>query len=257
MNLDRQKGGADSSEWCAESLRLTAFPNPPYEYDIEASWARTIGTPPEEVVKKPKTNFLQVHGSLADWVLVHEVRPLRIDWNMVGPKAAGEPIEVPWIGPMNNLLDQFSSLMRVWLNECPPIRRLAFGAVLHLPVEDKVLGYRKLSDYLPSVKFDAENSSDFHYQINRPRPSKSGISGLQINRLSKWSVGLWGRAAFSLRPNGVMAQGNTLAVYSCRLELDINSAENYTENLPGEYLQELFRELIDSGLELAQEGDLP
>ena len=57
----------------------------------------------------------------------------------------------------------------------------------HLVHLARELGYRELGRFLPAVRLD-EDSSDFSYQINRPRRS-TVIPELSVNRLSKWSVG--------------------------------------------------------------------
>ena len=87
--------------------------------------------------------------------------------------------------------DEFVTLMSRWLefDTGPSLRRLAFGAVLLHPAENRVEGYRKIQPYLQHVTMQPEESSDFLYQINRPREAEVAISGLQINRVSKWSVG--------------------------------------------------------------------
>jgi hypothetical protein len=43
----------------------------------------------------------------------------------------------------------------------------------------------------------------------------------------------------------------------CRLELDINTAEDFVGELPHEPLPDLFQELTKLGLEIATQGDIP
>lgn len=50
---------------------------------------------------------------------------------------------------------------------------------------------------------------------------------------------------------GVVESGHMV-----HLELDINTAANFTQDLPGSVLPQLFQELVDLGVEIAQEGDI-
>ncbi len=105
------------------------------------------------------------------------------------------------------------------------------------------------------VVIDPDGSSDLFYQINRPRPSATPIEGLRINRLTKWSVQIAQRLTVTLGPDGVVARtiGEEQA---CRLELDINTAPTFSGMLPVEHLEQLLREMIDLGREIAQQGDV-
>jgi len=134
-------------------------------------------------------------------------------------------------------------LMLRWLAGCPPLQRLAFGAVLTRPVDDLLTGYRQISDYLPFVQLDPESSSDFSYQINRPRNS-TVISGLRINRFSRWSVARVFASTFDTQ-------------IGCRVELDINTAQEFQGELPQEKLPVIIQELVDLGKEIAENGDIP
>jgi len=162
------------------------------------------------------------------------------------------------IGPVREALDIFSPLMRRWfeLESCPPVQRLAFGAILRQPVNDQQSGYRQISAYLPFVKLDAENSSDFSYQINRPRVSTSGFAELKINRLSKWSVVAGQSIQFAVGLTSARYLPGR-AYFACHLEVDINTAAEFQGELPRDQLPQIFQELVDLGIEIAREGDIP
>ena len=109
------------------------------------------------------------------------------------------------------------------------------------------------------MKLDPENSSDFSYQINRPRVSATGITDLQLNRLSRWSA---------VRLSGILVQitaGQPTArvfesrneLYACRIELDINTSQTFTAALPQEQLSARVEELVKLGAEIAANGDIP
>ena len=77
----------------------------------------------------------------------------------------------------------FAKVMNVWLKDCPPIIRLAYGAVLLEPVSDRRAGYKRSyrGNILRPIQID-DSSSDFFYQINRPRTLQD--SNESVNRLS-------------------------------------------------------------------------
>ena len=103
-----------------------------------------------------------------------------------------------------------------------------------------------------------DNSSDFNYSINRPRPSKSGMENLTINRLSRWSVA---------RVTGIQLQGELLRTLrvtetagdwsACRVELDVNTQGEREDSLPSEHVPQLFNELIVITEEITEKGDTP
>ena len=108
-----------------------------------------------------------------------------------------------------------------------------------------------LRGYLPAVEISVD-SSDFLYQINRRRPSRV-VDGITLNRLSKWSV---------QKAQGVTVLGDGTVErqpieFSCRTELDINSAPEHTDELPKACLQDLFIECVELADELAVRGDVP
>src|SRR5208282_50763 len=105
----------------------------------------------------------------------------------------------------------------------PPAIRLAYGAILLQPVDNRETGYLRLGELASAVKIDPK-SEDFFYQINRPRESTT-LKNMRLNRLSKWSVALFQpmRFAFGFPQNQpaqpmVYSHGGTPAM-ACRVEL--------------------------------------
>lgn len=134
---------------------------------------------------------------------------------------------------------------------------MAFGAVLIIPVDNRIQGYQILQGYLPKLSLDVENSSDLIYQINRPRIIEGFFDNIAINRLSRWTVESmqFGRIEFNpikIEMPIVKSAGN----YSCKLRLDINTPIGLDE-LPRKSLKELFRTLVSLAEEIASYGDMP
>lgn len=239
-------------DWKAESLRMTAFPSPGTVLGEPPNWWETaVGEPPENRVHQPKVGVIQEQGSFSNGVLTLISQPGRIDWLLAWPNRE-EIIE-----PFEESLGAFVPLVLRWLGDAPVLQRIAFGATLRLPVKDRIDGYKRLSSYLHHVDLDPEGSTEFLFQINRPRKSKSGIENLSINRLSKWSVAFTQEATYTVHdPKATQFQltGLQKDLY-CRLELDINTAPN-EDDFAAKDVQQVFNELVDLGREIATNGDI-
>ncbi len=235
------------AEWEAESLRLTAFLSPSAQIDRQDWWKTIVGDLPERTTSERSTGLQQEEGKFRDGKLSLIVQPTRIDWQLTPPDIS--PIGFPKIGPWLDSLRSFHDLMLSWIAIAPPVQRLAFGAVFLLQVPNSQEGYKKLSTYLP-FELD-KDSTDFFYQINRPRKSTSARQlDLKINRLSKWNV----LGGFALSLNQPLQIKPTQ--FSLRLELDLSTAEDFQNELPSEQLPQILSELVEIGKEIALKGDI-
>lgn len=246
--------------WKAESLRLTTFLTPSAQPKGDDWFASIAGAQPETRTEKPSLGQLVDVGAFEDSTLTLSVQAGRIDW-FLGPSQStiqDGAVAIKSVGSFPGVLDVFSRPMLKWLSKCPPVLRLAYGAVLLEPVENKELGYERLGGSLPSVRVDAKESEDFFYQINRPRTLSANRGHLKINRLSKWSVSSFQLFSAAIAPDmKVPYQHLGPKTLACRLELDISTrAENQVE-LPHQELPEIFRELAVLGTEIAEKGDVP
>ncbi|MBI3938396.1 MAG: hypothetical protein HY323_15575 [Betaproteobacteria bacterium] len=254
----------DLSHWRVETLRLTAFPTST-TLDISGIkwWEGVTSEQPESRNIQPRIGTLQevgpIRGGLCN--LSFEYRPPRLDW-LFSPilKDKQELTDFPTFATFPDGLNLFEEILVPWLGQCPSANRIAFGVVLIQPVENRKAGYQLLGKYLPSVKLDADTSSDFSYQINRPRPSASGIANLRINRLSRWSVV---RLSGMLVQLSVGAGQPTAQVFeskkgldACRVELDINTSPEFEGALSQEKLASVVNELVALGVEIATKGDI-
>ena len=246
MSSDRPPVAAG---WNVDLFRLTAFPAPQSPAPlIERWWQELVGEPPEQIIKEPKKGEVQLQGRSNNTFLIMTSQIMRVELRQaVNPPG-------PPIGPYDDVRPDFHQLGLKWLEceDCPPLQRLAFGAILTKPVGAELEnGYAVLRPYLPGVEIP-ESSSDFLYQINRRRSSNT-VNNLSINRLSKWSVQM---------AQEVIVTGDGIAVrreyhLSCRVELDINSAPEHTRELPADALPALFDELVTLANEISTAGDIP
>lgn len=249
----------ETVDWQAHSLRLTSFRFGSWPDEALRPWEKIVGRPPDEKVERPRDGSVLETGDLEGGRLTWKIDPTRADWFFI---AETEPEEeaISSLGAFPDVLKGFSELMQCWLEDSPLVQRLAFGAILIKPADDRTAGYRMLEDYLAAVEIDPETSSDFLYQINRRRASKLGIDGLQINRLSKWSVirftSLVAMIAGGERPS-IETMQTTAPLSACRLELDISTMPEWKGELPHDGLPEVFHELVTLGQEIAEKGDIP
>lgn len=245
-------------DWKVGFLRLTCFVPPGVTYKDPGWWEKFVGEPPEAKTAKPKEGSEVITGPGLGGVVTLSLDPSRIDWIVNTPELAINSPDLPTIGSFRNIGGKFQDFGFSWLKEAPATNRIAFGALLLIPMKDREEGYRNLSQILKTVAVDPVDSEDFLFQINRPRKSKV-LEGLRINRLAKWSVGVL--RGLSLRLTAakasVMANANVASSYHfCRLELDVNTDAERIEALPQAQLAEIFSELVDQASEIAERGDV-
>ena len=256
--VDENSPYSSSNTWQAEQLRATAFILPdtlPPEY--QSWWENVVGGKPDEERTRPQEGILQQIGTFEGKPLTLASRPGRIDWTLhARMDDQGEsPQGFPVIGPFAATLELFRGVINRWLDVCPSTNRLAFGSTLLKPTANPQAGYKELLQYLPGVQMDFTNASDFLYQINRHRMSRSSET-LRINRLTKWSVMESGAIGISLNPEGGAILPRGPRQFVCRIELDINTVPS-RETIPNEKAKDLFSELIELGLEIADKGNIP
>jgi len=237
--------------WGANQLRLTAFPDPSAVIRTPDWWAQVTGQPADQTANNVKQSIFEASGAFGDGVLTLRTQPLRIDWLFTPSMSEDLPAPDASLGPLQTAIDQFGPVADRWfaLPDSPNLVRLAFSTVLLDPVESRQAGYRRLGEFLPDVRLD-EDSSDFSYQINRPRHS-AVIRDLMLNGLSKWSVGAV--QAFVANEMGIALAERQ---YRCRVETDVNSTPEFGRPLPRAELGALFRECVGLTSEIAARGDI-
>jgi hypothetical protein len=250
---------ANLSDWLVGNLRLTLFTTP-YDFSLERTyWQSLMGQPAEKRTISAKTLVINEEGPFENGMLKFGSNPTRIDWILVSDPTRGGGEEKPslFVGSLESVKESFVKLMLEWLPSSPPLHRMAFGVVLHLPVNNREEGYRRIAPYMDSVKLDAEGSSDFLYQINRPRKSLAvDIPDFKINRLSQWSVVSSTPLQIEIGSDQITA-GKGKEEYTCCLALDINTPLGFEGQLPSVKAPEIFKELVDLGMEIVREGDIP
>ncbi len=250
-----------NDRWQVEALRLSAFPAPTAamsDKERERWWVDFVGTPSDETTIKRGERIEK--GPWHAGSLVLQSGPSRIDWrynHALSPEDTETPprFESLLLGPFPDAARDFFDLVRRWLRECPQLERVAVGGVLILAATSRQDGYKKLRPYLKGVAIDPDNSTDFLYQINRPRTS-TAVPGIRFNRLSKWSVMQWKLLAMRIGSEDSKIVPSVESPFDgCRLEFDVNSVPE--QDLPKSKLPDLFDEFSANSIEISQMGDIP
>lgn len=247
-----------AQNWLVESLRLTAFTRTPPPAGEQAWWEDVAGSQPPNSNLRRELAQQHQEGPFGPGRLMLALQPSRIDWTLV---ASSPSDPAPALLTLGSLSDAFTTFgpVRAWLEraDLPPVQRLAFGAVLHLPVPSSTAGYEALMRLVPGLPLDTPGITDVLFQVNRPRPSAAYTAAmLNVNRLTNWSVTVI--RALSLEVSGKgLRSALGLEQMTCRLELDINTDAAFDGVLDRAQLLSVLDELVNLGLEIARMGDHP
>ncbi|WP_157015857.1 hypothetical protein [Pseudomonas batumici] len=229
--------------WQVEALRFSFINLVPGSDSDSFRWSSLIPAEPDSVTTKKAHGILAEQGSWLKGTLAVNRQPGRVDviYTINQPESF-----LVLENPLPNA-GSFEEVVAACAGFAKPLgslsaSRIAFGAVLLLPVEKTADGYEYLRKFLPFIKLE-EDMSDFFLQINRRRNSDLGV---QINELTKWGcVDVRG-------VNIVDPDMRTPGVFAVRLELDINTPESPT---PLELdVSKLILELMGRGSSIAQNG---
>ena len=250
--------GTEANEiWKINSLRYTIFPKPNYIFDND-SWQKIVGTLPDNVSFQLKNQIKHFDGVYDSGKFIIDVDPSRIHLVFTpGNDLQENNPGLINLGGYDETSKVFISLIDKWLSldNCPTVNRMAVGGQLFIPVESKVEGYKNLCKFLHTVTIDPENSSEFLYQINRPRKSLNTEKELLINRLSKWQVLIFENAIQDASVKNT-SQKIIASQYGMSLEFDMNTQGDFQGDLnPGD--QKLyFKELLQLSNEISVKGDV-
>lgn len=249
MSTPNATGRFELAPWRFGDLRLTAFPSlvrTAQQTSDGKGWEDLLGKKPE--VSQRSGDEVEESGPLtAGATLNYQRSPRVIQWMLSRPPDAGAAATL-LMDP--EVLVPFRELMCRWLADGPPLLRLAFGAALYLPVNDRQEAYRRLEEYLHLGLKYSDEEGDFVYQYNRRRPSRA-VPEVKVNRLSKWT---WVPLGEVRAEDGVLVFPEESA---CLLEVDVNTVPEFPGVLPHDRYVPLFEELVDLAVEIAARGDVP
>lgn len=240
-----------SKSWIAESLRFTLFSFAPINPKEHNYWELVLNEPPEQEIGSPKTGVVQQNGPWENGLLDLVVQPSRVDWTW----RASQDLDIdkfPTVGPLDESSKKFESLLNRWLEHCPAASRIAFGVISLLPADSLSEGLEFLARST-GLDIDLEGASDVMFQLNRPRPTKTDVAELKINRLANWSMVRFQK--IQLQIGASSKYSNIDEAIACRLVLDVNTSPDFSGDLSKNHLRALCAELQTSALEIAEKGD--
>jgi hypothetical protein len=240
-------------DWRVTNARLSVFVVPDTIVP-PTLWKDLVGEEPESSTVQRTMSTKVETGPFAEGKLRLIVQPMRIDW-------VHEPadIETEWgvenvLGPFPSACEPLLHLGRRWAKSdlFPSIQRIALGLVLIFPTRDRATGYRGLDQFIDGVP-NAPDAADFLYQVNRPRPSRAGIDGLRVNRLSKWSVGAYKTVVINpaVNPNPMLSKLR----HHVRLELDLNTDADFPGTIARQNVESVIDDLFSGAKEIATHGN--
>lgn len=242
-------------EWIAAQVRVTAFPSKAQATPPAGWWEAAVGQGPAIRAEDRRTAASEETGPFdgrEDVGLVLRLEPFRFDWLVLprvdDPSTTPSP---PDVGRFAERLPALLNVVRSWLEkvEVPPLSRLAFGAVLHHPVEDLEAGYRELSSFIGrTVNLDPARMREAAFQVNWPGVSRA-VSGMPINRLTKWSVA-------SLIRSTTSRTAEPQTTFFTRLELDVNTDKNRDMAATPSTARDVLGELTAAACEIAANGEI-
>jgi hypothetical protein len=115
---------------------------------------------------------------------------------------------------------------------------VAFGAILLIEGKDRAECYATLGRLVPSVKFDAENTKEAMYRINRPIASQA-LQGEQINRITTWNSIFVNQAVLTSAGAGIQQVLRHFARLECDNSTDAARKDPFSNRELGRILAEL------------------
>lgn len=244
--------------WKVQNLRLSLFLASPIDLnECNNFWRAVVGQEPAVDENRPREALrLQVgpyDESGTQQIEVH-IRRSRIDWLItpVGQSAMGPEF---LSANIRQGIEDFASRIGEWLKAVDlPLNRIAVGAAMMQPVENKEASYGALDHFLKSVTVDSRHSKELFYQINWPLESKV-IANLQLNRITKWNS-LEVRA-YEGAVGTFPSASTPVTVHSfCALECDHSTAIDYVGPFTQDEVQLIIAELCELIIENAECGEI-
>ncbi len=250
--------------WLCESLRLSALWPTHDPASGTLNWQAIVGSDPEQREVQPRLGTTREVGSIWDGraSLEYRASPGRVDW-AVTPILPAEMVlvEPPNLGEVKTETQKFAELLFGAVASSYNAPRFALGIVAACPQATNADSYTHLAQLLRIEPDHLKGASDFHYQINRPRPSTTA-KGMSINRVSRWSamatLGL--RMQFEVSPTSQpqsSVRTTQPTVYATRAELDINSPAEWRNSIEERYRRPLLEEFANLACEILDRGDVP
>lgn len=244
---ERQKG----TVWFAEQIRTTVFPMSMEDPGTAVSWEQLVGEAPARVENQPRDRIKITRGPFAEGELILAEYPDRLDFVYVGRQPNVDLPMLPSPGRYRDSIEHVIEIVHQWLSGFQELKRIAFAPNVICLSKNKEDSYAQLNRLLPFVNVDPE-SQEFLFQVNRPRKSLI-VNELTVNRLSKWSaIRFRSLIGLGAKENKI----ETKEFFAYKLELDVNTDNDYVPNFKQDLIIPLFNELRELSEEIMEMGDI-
>jgi hypothetical protein len=242
-------------DWQVGLLRATAFCLAPPDLSGIKWWEELVGAPAEVRNVRAGAGHLIEQGLVENRSLQLQIVLARVDWIFTAredPEGDG----FPQLGPFEESVRPFQSLISRWLEAAPSLNRLAFGAQLYIPSSNVTEARGHIARILPYVRLDWEHIRDFVFRVNRPRPFVAWPEVGELNRIATVGAVSRKKLVATLLPEPQMAIP-AKEEFAASLELDINMPPlDVRQEIPRERRIQIFDELVSNGREIAERGIL-
>lgn len=243
--------------WRVGRARFTLFSAAGTPFRPIKWWEIVVGAQPAQRLERPQMRAVTEAGPYEGGVLSIASQSDRIDFVLtpiLDMSGAASQESLPSLNmDFDETVTKLAFLLSNFVSckDIPKICRLALGTFSFILVPNHEDGYAQMQAYLPHIKMSPKSSADFLYQINRPCVCESIFPELRINRLSKWAVLLYELGAADTKGNLI-----TNKSYACSCDLDLNTAPEYTGQIPNEKIQQIFVALSGFGRQILERGDI-
>lgn len=238
-------------KWQTASLRMTGFHVGALDLSSLAWWEKLTGQPAESRNVRPGIGQLVESGTVEGRTIQLQIQPGRIDWLLL-PKDEPDSATFASLGDYETSLSYFSQLVSKWVEQSPPLNRLAFGTLLLVPTANQSKTIEALAQMLPDVTINWAGIQEFVLSVNRPQASVAFAEAGPINRVAKWQSLVRKKIITSSLLAGQAPLTTSEETAAC-LELDVstNAPTDGTKELPAERRRPLFAELMDYATAIA------
>jgi hypothetical protein len=242
---------SNSINWQIESIRGSMFVNDQLDSNKLEAWLEEVSENSLSQVNRTPTSFVGTSRNPAGF--------LRVSWNankLDVKLSSGEPRGAQTIAPLSDA----TSLFKLFVNRMPEIcepalvNRIALGLVLTYQVSSVEEGLELLKTRILSLNLP-QSAGDFLYRVNIPCESLTS-NGLNLNRLTTWSIPNQQIIEVQIRPDGTQNQRvvseNPLSI---KLELDINTDKETPLDINTEEFSALIQEFQKIALDISNIGE--
>ncbi|WP_350404316.1 hypothetical protein ABCR88_07650 [Pseudomonas sp. W17] len=201
-----------TTAWTTETIRFTLLGVPE---GVKVSWQSIVGEEPESVTNRPAQRLSIQEGPFQGGRLVITSHPGRVDISLAAVPT--NPESHPTLGYFAEVSGIFEE--RLSLIKFPTVARLAMGVTLNVFPESLEKSNLMFRELVPGLDF-GNDASDLMVQVNRVKKFPK-ISGMVMNRLSKWSQ-LLSQTVQYQNHEALATKHNHLI----QLELDLNTSPN-------------------------------